>query len=159
MPRPQPAPVAPAKTQPKLPAPPEVKLPSGSKQEQWDALVKLVQDDPVCKKSVRPTKQIVVGVGDLASDVFFCGEAPGAEEEVEGEPFVGPAGLLLDKMIAATGLTRESIFIGNLMNWRPQIPTPDGQEQLGNRPPTAEEIVLRPSARFEDNGRNFPEHR
>jgi uracil-DNA glycosylase len=141
VPRPQPAPVAPAKTQPKLPAPPEVKLPSGSKQEQWDALVKLVQDDPVCKKSVRPTKQIVVGVGDLASDVFFCGEAPGAEEEVEGEPFVGPAGLLLDKMIAATGLTRESIFIGNLMNWRPQIPTPDGQEQLGNRPPTAEEMA------------------
>lgn len=135
------APAAPAKVEPKLPPPPEVTLPAGSKQEQWDALVKLVQEDPVCQKSVRANKQIVVGVGDLDSEVFFCGEAPGAEEEIKGEPFVGPAGLLLDKMIAATGLKRESIYIGNIMNWRPQIPTEDGQEQLGNRPPTAEEMA------------------
>lgn len=131
----------PVKAEPKLPPPPEPMLPSGSKQEQWDALVQLVQGDPVCQKSVRPGKQIVMGGGNLESAVFFCGEAPGAEEEMKGEPFVGPAGQLLDKMIAATGLKRESIYIGNIMNWRPQIPTEDGQEQLGNRPPTAEEMA------------------
>ena len=137
----KPTPPAPVKAEPKLPPPPEVVLPSGSKQEQWDALVQLVQEDPVCQTSIRPGKKIVVGVGDLESEVFFCGEAPGAEEEVKGEPFVGPAGQLLDKMMAATGMQRESIYIGNIMNWRPRIPTEEGHEQLGNRPPTAEEMA------------------
>lgn len=137
----QPPRAAPVKAEPQLPPPPEVALPSGTKQDQWDALVEIVQGDPVCRKSVRPGKQIVVGVGDLDSEVFFCGEAPGAEEEVAGEPFVSPAGQLLDKMIAATELKRESIYIGNIMNWRPQIPTEDGHEQMGNRPPTAEEMA------------------
>ena len=48
-----------------------------------------------------------------------CGEEPGAEEEIHGEPFVGPAGELLTKMIQAMGLKRAEIYIGNIMNWRP----------------------------------------
>src|ERR1044071_1299704 len=72
---------------------------------------------------------------------MFVGEAPGAEEEVQGEPFVGPAGQLLTKMIQAMGLKRSDVYIGNIMNWRPDLPTSAGQIQIGNRPPTEEEIT------------------
>jgi len=124
-----------------LPEPPMVKLPEGDKQQRWDTLLQLVQQDPVCLKSVRPGKKVVLGVGDLDAPIFFCGEAPGAEEENQGEPFVGPAGQLLTKMIAGMGLERGSVYLGNIMNWRPQIPTDDGREQVGNRPPTAAEMA------------------
>lgn len=123
-----------------LPPPPTVTLPDGDKQTRWDALLAQVQNDPVCQQSVRPGKKVVLGVGDLDASIFFCGEAPGAEEEVQGEPFVGPAGQLLTKMIAGMGLNREQVYIGNIMNWRPQLPTADGREQVGNRPPTPEEM-------------------
>ena len=100
-----------------------------------------VLNDPVCRAQVRRGKQVVFGVGSLDAQIMFVGEAPGAEEEVQGEPFVGPAGQLLNRMIAAAGLKREEVYIGNIMNWRPAIPTgPDGV-QFGNRPPTAEEMA------------------
>lgn len=139
VPKPKPPPPSPAK--PALPDPPTVELPEGSKQEQWDALSAMIKADSVCQKSTYPGKLITVGIGDLEAEVFLCGEAPGAEEEIKGEPFVGPAGQLLDKMILGTGLSRDRVYICNIMNWRPQIPTEDGQEQIGNRPPTAEEMA------------------
>ena len=71
---------------------------------------------------------------------MFVGEAPGADEEIQGEPFVGPAGQLLTKMIAAMGLSRAEVYIGNIMNWRPQLPTTEGRDQVGNRPPTEDEM-------------------
>ncbi|GAB5562876.1 MAG: hypothetical protein SynsKO_45230 [Synoicihabitans sp.] len=126
---------------PKLPEAPKVELPEGDKQTQWDALVAMVQHDEVCQRFLRPGKKIAVGTGDLDAKIFFCGEAPGAEEEIKGEPFVGPAGQLLDKMIKGMGVERSQVYIGNIMNWRPQIPTEEGREQIGNRPPTAEEIT------------------
>lgn len=137
--RTSPPPVA-APTERKLPPPPVVALPAGDKQAQWNALRELVLNDPVCKASVRPGKQVVLGVGQLDAKIFFCGEAPGAEEEVQGEPFVGPAGQLLTKMIQGMGLKRESVYIGNIMNWRPQLPAAANGEQYGNRPPTQEEM-------------------
>ena len=126
---------------PSLPPPPRIELPAGAKQERWDALMATVKADPVCAKQLRPGKRVVLGVGSLDAKLFFCGEAPGAEEETQGEPFVGPAGQLLTKMIQAMGLKREDVYIGNIMNWRPQLPTVDGVEQLGNRPPTPEEMA------------------
>ncbi|HRE81764.1 MAG TPA: uracil-DNA glycosylase, partial [Opitutaceae bacterium] len=121
-----------------LPSPPQVVLPAGSKSEKMAWLREKVLGDPVCREHLRPGKKAVVGVGSLDATIFFCGEAPGAEEEVQGEPFVGPAGQLLTRMIQAMGLKREQVYIGNIMNWRPDLPTPDGQEQVGNRPPTPE---------------------
>lgn len=115
--------------------PPEFQLPEGGKQERWDALQKIVLNCPTCLKNKRKGYKIVFGVGNLDADIFFCGEAPGADEEEKGEPFVGKAGQLLDKMIVAMGLSRENVYIGNIMNWRPQLPT-----RVGNRPPTSEEI-------------------
>jgi DNA polymerase len=119
---------------------PLILLPEGDKSTRWNALRELVLNDPVCLKHVHSGKKIVLGAGSLEARIFFCGEAPGAEEETAGEPFVGPAGQLLTRMIQAMGLKREQVYIGNIMNWRPDIPgTADGI-QMGNRPPTAQEM-------------------
>lgn len=104
------------------------------------ALRERILADPVCRQHVRSGKKLVVGTGSLDAKLFFCGEAPGAEEETQGEPFVGPAGQLLTRMIQAMGVRREDVYIGNIMNWRPDLPTAEGQEQMGNRPPTTEEL-------------------
>jgi len=98
-------PLAPARSS-NFPPPPKVTLPAGDKQTRWDALFQMVINDPVCKAHVRPGKKLVLGIGNLNARIFFCGEAPGAEEEEQGEPFVGPAGQLLTRMILGMGLKR-----------------------------------------------------
>ncbi len=125
---------------PTLPPPPQVVVPAGEKAARWAALLDLVVNDPVCRANVRTGKKVVLGVGSVDARIMFVGEAPGAEEEIQGEPFVGPAGQLLTRMIQAMGLKRSDVYIGNIMNWRPQMPTVDGREQVGNRPPTEEEM-------------------
>ncbi len=126
---------------PALPPPPAIVLPEGDRDARWNWLRTRVENDPVCRERVRPGKKIVLGVGNLEARIFFCGEAPGAEEEIQGEPFVGPAGQLLTRMIEAMGLSRGDVYIGNIMNWRPDLPTPPGMEQTGNRPPTPAELA------------------
>jgi len=134
-------PVAPVYLSTPLPTtPPVVTLPPGDKATRWNALRELVLNHPVCRAHARPGKQVVLGVGDLDAGIFFCGEAPGAEEEVQGEPFVGPAGQLLTRMIQGMGLKREQVYIGNIMNWRPEMPVGPGGEQIGNRAPSPEEM-------------------
>jgi uracil-DNA glycosylase len=119
---------------------PTVSLPLGDKPARWAALRDLVTKDATCCAHVRPGKKVVLGVGSLDATIMFVGEAPGAEEEIQGEPFVGPAGQLLTKMIQAMGLKREDVYIGNIMNWRPEMPVAGGGQQVGNRPPTEEEM-------------------
>ncbi len=119
---------------------PVVDLPAGDKATRWAALRELVVNHPVCRAHVRPGMQVVVGTGDLDAKLFFCGEAPGADEEIQGEPFVGAAGQLLTKMIQGMGLKREQVYIGNIMNWRPEMPVGPGGVQVGNRPPTPAEL-------------------
>jgi uracil-DNA glycosylase family 4 len=141
----RPAPAAPKSALPPGVAPipsaaPVVTLPAGDKATRWAALRELVTNDAICSAHVRPGKKIVLGVGTLDAKIMFVGEAPGAEEEVQGEPFVGPAGQLLTKMIQAMGLKREEVYIGNIMNWRPEMPVVGGGQQVGNRPPTEEEM-------------------
>jgi DNA polymerase len=131
---------APALVAPSLPPPPEFTLPEGDKAARWAALLALVTNDPVCLAQARPGKKVVLGAGNLDAQIMFVGEAPGAEEEVQGEPFVGPAGQLLTKMIGGMGLKRADVYIGNIMNWRPELPTAPGMAQIGNRPPTEEEM-------------------
>ncbi len=114
---------------------PAFSLPEGDKAERWEALREIVMNCPVCRKHTRKDFKTVFGVGNLDADIFFCGEAPGGDEEEQGEPFVGKAGQLLNKMIKAMGLEREQVYIGNIMNWRPSLPT-----RIGNRPPTREEM-------------------
>ncbi len=114
---------------------PVVTLPSGTKAEQWQWLKEKVLSCPNCLQHVPEGKKPVFGSGNLDADIFFCGEAPGAEEEEQGEVFVGRAGQLLTKIIEAMGLRRSDVYIGNIMNWRPETPN-----RIGNRPPTQEEM-------------------
>lgn len=134
----------PAPAEPALPPPPVVTLPDAAdKAARWAWLNDHVVNHPVVTDNLRAGKRAVLGVGNLDATIMFVGEAPGAEEEIQGEPFVGPAGQLLTKMIQAMGLKRGDVYIGNIMNWRPQLPnTPDGAEQIGNRPPTPGELAF-----------------
>lgn len=126
-----------------LPAPPVVELPPGDKRERWDWLRQRVLQCPVCNRHTHGQGQVVFGVGNIDASIFFCGEAPGADEEIKGEPFVGPAGKLLTKMIGAMGLEREDVYIANILNWRPEMEgrlTGSSVHQVGNRPPTEAEM-------------------
>ncbi len=62
---------------------------------------------------------VVIGIGNKKSDILFVGEGPGEQEDLKGEPFVGAAGKLLDKMLAAINLTREEVYIANIVKCRP----------------------------------------
>ncbi len=79
---------------------------------------------------------MVFGVGSVHAELMFVGEAPGMDEDEQGEPFVGQAGQLLTKIIQTMGLNREQVYIANVLKCRPDTP---GQS-TGNRPPTADEM-------------------
>jgi DNA polymerase len=85
-----------------------------------------------CKLSTLGRSQVVNSVGNFAADLMFVGEAPGADEDRLGEPFVGRAGQLLTDIIKAIGMTREQVFIGNINRCRPP----------GNRAPEPDESVV-----------------
>jgi len=72
-----------------------------------------------CRLHKQGRKQIVFGVGNPQTDLMFVGEAPGADEDEQGEPFVGRAGQLLNNMIKAMGLRREDVYIANIIKCRP----------------------------------------
>ncbi len=79
----------------------------------------------------RTRRHIVFGEGDAHAKLVFVGEAPGADEDIQGRPFVGRAGQLLTRIVAAMGLTREEVYICNILKCRPP----------GNRNPLPEEIA------------------
>ncbi len=82
-----------------------------------------------CPLHKQGRKQIVFGVGDPRAELMFVGEGPGADEDEQGEPFVGRAGQLLNNMIKAMGIAREQVYIANIVKCRPP----------GNRTPEREE--------------------
>ena len=85
-----------------------------------------------CKLCTLGRSQVVFGVGNAKARLMFVGEAPGEEEDKRGEPFVGKAGQLLTKIIEAIGLTREQVYIANVIKCRPpgnRNPEPDEVEQ------------------------------
>jgi len=84
-----------------------------------------------CGLKLRAT-QLVFADGNPEADIMLIGEAPGAEEDRQGKPFVGKSGQLLDRMLAAIGLDRTKVYIANTVPWRPP----------GNRTPTPEEMAL-----------------
>ncbi len=89
-----------------------------------------------CPHLATARQNVVFGVGDVSAQLMFIGEAPGADEDEQGEPFVGRAGELLTKIIKAMGLSRGAVYIGNILKCRPDTP---GQAS-GNRKPTPEEM-------------------
>jgi DNA polymerase len=97
------------------------------------AALKLIREDlgecTRCKLHQQGRKQIVFGVGNPRAELMFVGEGPGADEDAQGEPFVGRAGQLLNNMIKAMGLRREEVYIANVVKCRPP----------GNRTPERDE--------------------
>jgi DNA polymerase len=97
----------------------------------WDTLAEAVAHCTACKLAASRT-QGVLGVGDRNADWLIIGEAPGAEEDAQGEPFVGQAGKLLDAMLAAIGLARgDNVYLTNVLKSHPP----------GNRNPEADEVA------------------
>ena len=97
----------------------------------WDSLRLAVAACTACGLD-KTRKQTVFGVGNPLADIMFIGEAPGASEDEQGEPFVGRAGQLLTAMLEAIGLSRPTVYIANILKCRPP----------GNRDPHVEEVNL-----------------
>ena len=89
-----------------------------------------------CAHLARSRTQTVFGVGNPDAEIMFIGEAPGADEDQQGEPFVGRAGQLLTKIIKAMGFAREDVYIANILKCRPNMPA----GSFGNRAPTPAEM-------------------
>mgnify|MGYP001203042982 FL=1 len=102
---------------------------SGNKAKNLDNLKKMIANIKNCELK-KNAKNIVFADGNPEAKIMFIGEGPGANEDQEGIPFVGRAGILLDKMLASINLNRENVYITNVVNYRP----PE------NRKPTDEEI-------------------
>ena len=90
-----------------------------------------------CPNLVASRTQVVYGVGNPFTELLFVGEAPGEEEDLRGEPFIGKAGQLLTKIINAMEYTREDIFIANILKCRPDMPAGES----GNRKPKPAEMA------------------
>jgi len=142
-PRPQPIPAPPAAVvdlglglpgeAPAVSVPP---LDPAAKAAAFDELRRRVMACVKCEHLASSRKNVVFGVGNIHAQLMFVGEAPGADEDEQGEPFVGKAGQLLTKIIQATGLQRSDVYIANILKCRPDTP---GQS-AGNRKPTPEEM-------------------
>ena len=89
-----------------------------------------------CAHLVRSRTQVVFGVGNPDAQLMFVGEAPGEDEDRQGEPFVGRAGQLLTRIIEAMGFQRGEVYIANVLKCRPDMP----EGMAGNRRPRAEEM-------------------
>lgn len=121
----------PQKNQQTVLAPPVVNVEGSSTK---DALLKLrsvVLPCTLCTELASRRKNVVFGAGNSKAKLMFIGEAPGADEDEQGLPFVGRAGQLLTKIIESIQLKREDVFIANVLKCRPP----------GNRPPKPDEIV------------------
>ena len=110
--------------------------PSGTKTERLAALRAETLQCQICPHLAKSRTQVVFGAGDPEARLMFVGEAPGADEDEKGEPFVGLAGKLLTKMLTAMELTREQIYIANVLKCRPDMPG----STSGNRKPTRTEM-------------------
>jgi uracil-DNA glycosylase len=112
---------------------------SPSKNQKADKLAAVNERVCVCVKCphlASSRTQTVFGVGNPNADLMFVGEAPGAEEDAQGEPFVGRAGQLLTRIIKAMGFARGDVYIANILKCRPDTP----RSSFGNRPPTPREM-------------------
>jgi DNA polymerase len=98
--------------------PPETMAPAFAAGDDWDSLEAEVSACTLCELHCTRT-QTVFGVGNLQATWMVIGEAPGEQEDLQGEPFVGRAGQLLNEMLRAIGLKREEVYIANILKCRP----------------------------------------
>ena len=114
-----------------VPRPTKSKLVKADRQVELDIIADQVSQCQKCPELASSRTQTVFGVGNPRAKIMFVGEAPGADEDKQGEPFVGRAGMLLDKIIEACQMKRSDIYIANILRCRPP----------GNRNPSDEEAA------------------
>lgn len=107
-----------------------------TKGERMEELRAAVTPCVKCPELAATRTQTVFGVGNIEARIMFVGEAPGADEDAQGEPFVGKAGQLLTKIIETMGVKREDVYIANVLKCRPDMPA----GATGNRRPTGKEM-------------------
>lgn len=115
-----------------------IDLPKGDKQVQWDYVRERAErafNDAILNKEAKAGSKMIFGIGNLDSEIFFCGDAPGMEEGLEGIPFGGESGQLLNKIVQAMGLRKENVYFANIINWILEVP-----EHLGERTATQQEL-------------------
>jgi DNA polymerase len=111
---------------------------TGSKAERLAAMRTPVLACMKCDHLVKSRTQVVFGVGSPEAELMFVGEAPGEDEDRQGEPFVGKAGQLLTKIIETMGFARSDVYIANVLKCRPDMP----KGVSGNRKPKPEEMQV-----------------
>jgi len=137
-PPPPPPPPAAPKPQPQSMQPSLEVFPTTgeTKLERIEQLRAAVAPCAKCPHLARTRTQTVFGVGNIDARIMFVGEAPGADEDLQGEPFVGKAGQLLTKIIETMGVKRQDVFIANVLKCRPDMPPGSS----GNRRPSTAEM-------------------
>ena len=119
----------------KFSTPPVLSLPDGDKRVRWEWLENEVKSCAISNSEVNEGGQIIFGRGDLDAELFFCGEAPNEDDEKAGSALGGPAGELLAKIIEGMGFAESSVYISNILHWRPT-----NEHAFGHRPPTQAEL-------------------
>jgi uracil-DNA glycosylase family 4 len=115
---------------------PQPVVASGNKLDRLGPLCERVSVCTKCPHLASSRTQTVFGVGNPDAEIMFIGEAPGADEDVQGEPFVGRAGQLLTRIIQTMGFARGDVYIANILKCRPDMPA----GSFGNRAPTPAEM-------------------
>jgi uracil-DNA glycosylase family 4 len=111
-------------------------VPTGDREQRIATLREKVLVCTKCPRLAAFRHTVVFGVGNPSADLMFVGEAPGADEDLRGEPFVGRAGELLTRIIETMGFKRSDVYIANVLKCRPDMP----KGSSGNRQPTPEEM-------------------
>ncbi|NOX98679.1 MAG: uracil-DNA glycosylase [Verrucomicrobia bacterium] len=118
----------------------ECLMPEGkTKRERLNHLAKMVKMDTQCQSLGTLRETMVFASGNPDAKLMLVGEAPGSEEEAQHKPFVGPAGQLLDKILGAMGLSRQDVYVSNIVKFRPQV-AGSGDTSTEHRKPHRDEI-------------------
>ena len=134
--RAEPVPGAPRSSSPAIAPRPQAPGPRPEKAAAFATLCQRALACVKCPNLASSRKSVVFGAGNIDAQLMFVGEAPGADEDLQGEPFVGAAGQLLTRIITATGLSRGDVYIANILKCRPDMPAGSS----GNRKPKPEEM-------------------
>ncbi len=112
-------------------------IPDGDKRNKWEWLKKEAESCSISTGELKSGGQIIFGRGNLDAELFFCGEAPSEEDEQSGSAFGSPAGELLCKIIETMGFSESSVYITNILHWKPKH-----ELAFGHRPPTEAEMMF-----------------
>ena len=102
-----------------------------TKQQRLEHLKKEITDNNICNHLAETASQLVFGDGSINANIVFVGEAPGKQEDIAGKPFVGASGKFLNELLATIGLSRNDIYITNIVKYRPpnnRDPKPNEKE-------------------------------